>query len=60
MQVVMLRALSLTAQGLLLGLAGYNAVLALWGWRDRLPAPPAAGARRLRVVIPAHDEAAVI
>ena len=56
----MLRLVSLTAQAALLGLAGYNAVTALWGWRARAPAPKAPEQRRIRIVIPAHDEAAVI
>jgi len=56
----MLRVVSLTAQAALLALAGYNAATALWGWRDREPAPVSSRRRRLRVVVPAHDEAAVI
>ncbi|MEX2250471.1 MAG: glycosyltransferase family 2 protein [Acidimicrobiia bacterium] len=56
----MLRAVSLIAQSLLLWLAGYNAVTALWGWRNRVPAPKGVRQRKLRVVIPAHDEEAVI
>lgn len=56
----MLRALLLTAQGLLAALAGYNAVVAIWGWRNREPAPAGRHGHRLRVVIPAHDEEAVI
>lgn len=56
----MLRLVSLTAQAALLALAGYNAVTALWGWQDRTPAPKATRKRPLRVVIPAHDEEAVI
>ena len=56
----MLRALALIAQAILLALAGYNAVTALWGWPDRAPAPKGRRERKLRVVIPAHDEAKVI
>jgi GT2 family glycosyltransferase len=56
----MLRALFKTAQLLVLTLAGYNAVTALWGWRQPRKAPAGARARRFRVVIPAHNEAAVI
>jgi cellulose synthase/poly-beta-1,6-N-acetylglucosamine synthase-like glycosyltransferase len=56
----MLRALFLIAQTLLLSLAGYNAVTALWGWRDRRPAAKGQRQRRLRVVIPAHDEESII
>lgn len=40
-------------------LAGYNLFVSLWGWRNRPPAAPA-GTRKIRVVIPAHNEAAVI
>lgn len=56
----MVRALVLAAQGLLLGLIGYNAITALWGWRDRDPEERGSRRQRLRVVVPAHDEAAVI
>lgn len=56
----MLRLLSLATQGLLVALAGYNAVTALWGWRNRVPAPARQPSRRLRVVVPAHDEEQVI
>ena len=56
----MFRAVFLIAQSLLLSLAGYNAVTALWGWRNRVPAARGARQRSLRVVIPAHDEEAVI
>ncbi|MFO7299823.1 MAG: glycosyltransferase [Actinomycetes bacterium] len=55
----MLRVLLLVAQAGLAALIGYNSVTSLWGWRDRSPAPRAAP-RRLRVVIPAHDEERVI
>lgn len=56
----MLRALFKASQVLILGLAGYNAVTALWGWRNRDPAPPGPRSRRMRVVVPAHNEAGVI
>lgn len=49
-----------TAQTLLLAIAGYNAVVSLWGWKNRVPASPGQRSRRLRVVIPAHDEETVI
>ncbi len=55
----MLRLLASIPQALIAALAGYNAIVALWGWKDRTPAPTAA-ARRIRVVIPAHNEATVI
>ena len=47
-------------QALMLALIGYNAVTALWGWRNRKPAVRGARERLLRVVIPAHDEGNVI
>ena len=56
----MIRAIFLIAQGLLLFLAGYNAVIALWGWRNQKPAAPGKRRRRLRIVVPAHDEEAAI
>ncbi|MEX0865163.1 MAG: glycosyltransferase [Acidimicrobiia bacterium] len=56
----MLRLAGLVAQATLILLALYNAVTALWGWPDRDPAGPGSGRRRLRVVVPAHDEAKVI
>jgi len=56
----MLRAIALIAQFALLALAGYNAVTAVWGWPDRAPAHKGPRRRRLRVVVPAHDEETVI
>jgi cellulose synthase/poly-beta-1,6-N-acetylglucosamine synthase-like glycosyltransferase len=56
----MLRLVGLAAQATLILLALYNAVTALWGWPNRPPAPSGSGRRRLRVVIPAHNEANVI
>src|SRR5690554_8064766 len=55
----MIRVLLLLPQAALLALIGYNTITALWGWRDRRPAP-AAPPLRLRVVVPAHDEERVI
>lgn len=55
----MVRVLALIAQATLVALIGYNAITALWGWRDRRVAP-VSSPRRLRVVIPAHDEETVI
>jgi len=56
----MLRVLAAIAQGAILALATYNAVTSLWGWRT--PEAVAVGdrRRRLRVVIPAHNEETVI
>jgi len=56
----MLRLVALTAQVSVMALAAYNAVTALWGWKDREPSPSGSHSRRLRIVIPAHDEEAVI
>ncbi len=56
----MLRVLTRTAQAILLTIAAYNAVVALWGWKNRTPAEVGARRRRLRVVIPAHNEESVI
>lgn len=55
----MLRLLASITQALIAALAGYNAIVALWGWKDRTPAPPVE-ARKMRVVVPAHNEAGVI
>ncbi|MDP8958501.1 MAG: glycosyltransferase family 2 protein [Actinomycetota bacterium] len=56
----MLRALARSAQVLLLGLVAYNALTALAGWANPPPAPAGSRGRRLRVVVPAHDEEGVI
>lgn len=56
----MLRLLAIAAQVSLIALAAYNAITALWGWKDRPPAPVGRRRVRLRVVIPAHDEERVI
>lgn len=56
----MLRVLTRTAQAILLTIAGYNAVVAVWGWKNRTPAAVGGRDRRLRAVIPAHNEEAVI
>jgi len=56
----MLRVLAKTTQMIVLSIAGYNAVVALWGWKNRPAAVPGCGRRRLRIVVPAHDEEAVI
>jgi len=45
---------------IVLSIAGYNAIVALWGWRNRPPAAAGSGRRRLRVVVPAHNEEGVI
>ena len=56
----MLRALSIAAQLGVMALAAYNLVTALWGWAEPDPAPRGKRKRRFRVVIPAHNEEAVI
>ena len=56
----MLRLLALTTQVALIVLAGYNALIALWGWPDRELAPVGSRRRKVRVVIPAHNEERVV
>lgn len=56
----MLRVLAKTAQTIVLAIAGYNAVVALWGWKNRPVAMSGSGGRRLRIVVPAHNEEAVV
>ncbi len=56
----MLRLAVISAQALAIGLIAYNAITSIWGWKDRAPAPPGPRMRKLRVVIPAHDEERVI
>ena len=55
-----MRYLVLGLQWLLLGLIAYNLVTALWGWRNPPRDPSGSRSRRLVVVVPAHDEEAVI
>jgi cellulose synthase/poly-beta-1,6-N-acetylglucosamine synthase-like glycosyltransferase len=56
----MLRVLFFVAQAAVLAHVIYHGVVALWGWRS--PSAVAVGERRrrLRVVVPAHNEARVI
>jgi cellulose synthase/poly-beta-1,6-N-acetylglucosamine synthase-like glycosyltransferase len=56
----MLRVLLFIAQGAVVAHVVYHGMVALWGWRNPEPVPRGERLRRLRVVIPAHDEAAVI
>lgn len=56
----MLRILLRTIEALLISLIGYNLVIALFGWRDPRQTATNAPTSRFRVVIPAHNEAAVI
>jgi cellulose synthase/poly-beta-1,6-N-acetylglucosamine synthase-like glycosyltransferase len=55
----MLRLLATIPQILIASLVGYNAVVSLWGWKNRRPAG-SSSARNVRVVVPAHNEEAVI
>jgi len=43
-----------------MAMAAYNLLTALWGWPEPDPAPHGKRKRRFRVVIPAHNEEAVI
>ena len=57
----MIRLLLRPIEFVLLGLIGYNLVVALFGWRNPEASPPAVEpVRRFRVVVPAHNEARVI
>jgi cellulose synthase/poly-beta-1,6-N-acetylglucosamine synthase-like glycosyltransferase len=56
----MLRGLLWSAQFLLAALIAYNLAVACAGWRDPIIAAPGSRARRFRIVIPAHNEDAVI
>lgn len=56
----MLRAVLRAIEALLIGLIVYNLVVSLFGWRNPKPVPVGERWRRLRVVVPAHDEEAVI
>lgn len=58
--VAMLRLVAYSLQGLLAGLAGYNLIVAAFGWKNRAPAAASARDRRFLVLIPAHDEEAVV
>lgn len=56
----MLRFVALAPQVLLIALVGYNLLVASWGWKAPSLAPQGDRRRRFRVVIPAHNEEAVI
>lgn len=56
----MLRALAWLGQSLVVAPALYSTVVSLWGLRAPTSTPAGASRRRMRVVVPAHDEAAVI
>ncbi len=57
---VMLRLLVLAAQIPIVLLAAYNAIVALWGWRNPVPARRGSRSMAVRVVVPAHDEETVV
>lgn len=56
----MLRLAFQTAQASVVALILYNATTALWGWKNRVPAPAGDRKRKLRVAIPAHNEETVL
>ncbi len=56
----MLELIAKAPQGALLALVGWNLATSVAGWPEPRPAPAGSRNRRFRVVIPAHDEAAVI
>jgi cellulose synthase/poly-beta-1,6-N-acetylglucosamine synthase-like glycosyltransferase len=56
----MIRTIAHAVQIGVLGLVAYNAAIAAWGWRQPHRAPIGARRRRFRVLIPAHNESAVI
>jgi cellulose synthase/poly-beta-1,6-N-acetylglucosamine synthase-like glycosyltransferase len=55
-----LRTLAHLAQAGLLALGGYQALVALWGWRTPPPPPRGPRQRRFRVLVPARDEERVV
>lgn len=56
----MLRLFVLAAQVLVVLLAAYNAIIALWGWRNLPVAKQGPHSTLVRIVVPAHNEVAVI
>lgn len=56
----MLRILLLVSQILVVALAAYNLIVALWGLPNQAVIRRGTRRRRLRVVVPAHNEAGVI
>lgn len=55
-----MRTLVLGLQWLWIAFVIYHVIVAVWGWATPPPAPRGGRTRRLRVVVPAHDEAGVI
>jgi cellulose synthase/poly-beta-1,6-N-acetylglucosamine synthase-like glycosyltransferase len=58
--MAMLQIAALAAQALLVALIAYNLITAIPGWRNPPPPPVAKRRIKLRVVVPAHNEEAVI
>lgn len=56
----MLRLIGVFIQATMLCLIAYNSITSLWGLPDRSPAPTGPRQRRVRVVVPAHNEQSVI
>ncbi|MEX2624579.1 MAG: glycosyltransferase [Acidimicrobiia bacterium] len=56
----MIRGIGLTVQVVLLVFVAYNLITATSGWTAPPPAPVGSRKRRFRVLVPAHNEAAVI
>lgn len=56
----MVRVLLRVVEALLLGLIGYNLMVAGFGWRHPTPTPAGQRRRRFRVVVPSHNEEGVI
>lgn len=56
----MLRILLLVSQVIVFALAAYNLIVALWGLPNQAAIRRGTRRRRLRVVVPAHNEASVI
>ena len=56
----MVELIAAAAQVALIALIGYNLATAAFGWPNPSPAVPGGRHRRFRIVVPAHDEEAVI
>ncbi len=56
----MLELVGIIPQATLVALVLYNSIMSLWGWPERHPANSRNDDPRLRVVVPAHDEARVL
>ena len=56
----MLETIAAVAQVALLALIFYNSIIALWGLKNRPAASAGSRSRAFRIVVPAHNEAAVL